>query len=60
MDNLFDVIDAGNGHMVKAWKHGVPFDDAAIVQLIKTASMPFVFLSRFINVKGKSDSTRRK
>ena len=43
MENLFDVIDAGNGHLVKAWKHGVPFEDAAIVQLIKTASMPFVF-----------------
>ena len=42
-EDLFDVIDAGNGHLVKAWKHGVPFEDAAIVQLIKTASMPFVF-----------------
>src|ERR1035437_3846369 len=39
----FEVIEAGNGHIIKAWKKGVPFEDAAIVQLIKTASMPFLF-----------------
>lgn len=41
--NLFDVIEAGNGHIIKAWKRGVPFEDAAIEQLKKTASMPFLF-----------------
>jgi tRNA-splicing ligase RtcB (3'-phosphate/5'-hydroxy nucleic acid ligase) len=43
MENLFDVIDAGNGHIIKAWKRGVPFEEAAIEQLKRTASMPFVF-----------------
>ena len=43
MENLFDVIDAGNGKIVKAWKRGVPFEDGAIEQLKKTAQMPFVF-----------------
>ena len=43
MDNLFDVIDAGNGHIIKAWKRGVPFDENTIEQLKKTASMPFLF-----------------
>lgn len=43
MENLFDVIEAGNGHIIKAWKRGVPFEEAAIEQLKKTASMPFVF-----------------
>src|SRR5271166_728248 len=43
MENLFDVIEAGNGHIIKAWKRGVPFEDAAVEQLKKTASMPFLF-----------------
>lgn len=43
MENLFEVIDAGNGHIVKAWKKGVPFETEAIEQLKRTASMPFVF-----------------
>src|ERR1019366_8051570 len=43
MENLFEVIDAGNGKIIKAWKKGVPFEDAAIEQLKKTAQMPFVF-----------------
>ena len=43
MENLFEVIDAGDGKIVKAWKKGVPFEDAAIEQLKKTAQMPFVF-----------------
>ena len=43
MDNLYEVIQAGNGHIIKAWKRGVPFEDAAIEQLKKTASLPFVF-----------------
>ena len=43
MENLFEVIDAGNGKIIKAWKKGVPFEDAAIEQLKKTAQMPFMF-----------------
>ena len=43
MENLFDVIEAGNGHIIKAWKRGVPFEEAAVEQLKKTASMPFLF-----------------
>ncbi len=43
MENLYEVIDAGNGKIVKAWKRGVPFEDAAIEQLKRTAQMPFVF-----------------
>jgi tRNA-splicing ligase RtcB len=42
-ENLFDVIEAGNGHIIKAWKRGVPFEEAAIAQLKNTASMPFLF-----------------
>ena len=30
MENLFDVIEAGNGHIIKVWKRGVPFEEAAI------------------------------
>jgi len=43
MADMFEVIDAGNGKIVKAWKKGVPFEQGAIDQLIKTAQMPFVF-----------------
>jgi len=43
VENLFEVIDAGNGKIVKAWKRGVPFEEGAIEQLKKTAQMPFVF-----------------
>lgn len=43
MENLFEVIDAGNGHIVKAWKKGVAFEEQAIAQLKKTASVPFLF-----------------
>lgn len=41
-ESLFDVIDAGNGKLIKAWKRGVPFEDAAIEQLKNCARMPFV------------------
>lgn len=39
----YEVIDAGNGKLVKAWKKGVPFEEQAIEQLKKTAQLPFVF-----------------
>lgn len=43
MEPLFDVIDAGDGKFIKAWKRGVPFDEKTIEQLKLTARLPFVF-----------------
>ena len=40
---LFDVIDAGKGHFIKAWKRGVPFEDKAVEQLKNSARLPFVY-----------------
>lgn len=40
---MHEVIDAGNGKIIKAWKQGVPFDDNTIEQLKKTAQLPFIF-----------------
>lgn len=39
----YEVIDAGNGKIVKAWRKGVPFEDKAIEQLKNTAQLPFIF-----------------
>lgn len=39
----FEVIEAGNGKIVKAWKKGVPFEEQAIEQLKNIAQIPFVF-----------------
>ena len=39
----FDVIEAGNGKLIKAWKRGVPFEDKAVEQLKNTARLPFVY-----------------
>lgn len=39
----FEVVTTDNGHLVKMWNKGVPFEAGAITQLKKTASMPFVF-----------------
>jgi len=39
----YDVIDAGGGKFIKAWKRGVLFDDKTIEQLKATAHLPFVF-----------------
>jgi tRNA-splicing ligase RtcB len=41
--STFEVIEAPNGHIIKAWKQGVPFEENTIEQLKKTASMPFLF-----------------
>src|SRR6185312_7971688 len=41
--SAYEVIDAGNGKIVKAWKQGVPFEDKAIEQLKNTAQLPFIF-----------------
>ena len=40
---LFDIIDAGEGRIIKAWKHGVPFEDKAINQLKNAAKLPFIY-----------------
>jgi tRNA-splicing ligase RtcB len=40
---MFEVIDAGNGRFIKAWKKGVRFEDKAIEQLKNTAQLPFIF-----------------
>jgi tRNA-splicing ligase RtcB len=42
MDN-FEVVTTDNGHILKMWCHGVPFETNTIEQLKKTASMPFLF-----------------
>lgn len=39
----YDVIDAGNGKIIKAWKRGVKFDENTIEQLKKVAQLPFVY-----------------
>ena len=38
-----DVISGANTRPVRMWTRGVPVDDRAREQLLKTASMPFVF-----------------
>lgn len=43
MASNFDVIDAGNGKFIKAWRRGVPFEDKAIEQLKNTAQLPFIY-----------------
>jgi tRNA-splicing ligase RtcB len=39
----FEMFETANGHLVKAWNNGVPFEEGAIEQLKKVASLPFVF-----------------
>lgn len=36
------IIDAGNGRFIKAWVQGVPFEEEAREQLIRTARLPFI------------------
>jgi tRNA-splicing ligase RtcB (3'-phosphate/5'-hydroxy nucleic acid ligase) len=43
MESNYEVIDAGNGKIIKAWRKGVKFEDKAIEQLKNTASLPFIF-----------------
>lgn len=38
----FEVIDAGNGKIIKAWKKGVQFEEQAVTQLKQTAQLPFI------------------
>src|SRR5882724_5913256 len=39
----YEVIDAGNGKIIKAWRKGVRFEEKAIEQLKNTAQLPFIF-----------------
>lgn len=39
----YEVIDAGNGRIVKAWNKGVFFEDKAVAQLKNTAQLPFLY-----------------
>jgi tRNA-splicing ligase RtcB len=41
--STFEVIATESGNIIKAWKQGVPFEEQAIEQLKKTASLPFIF-----------------
>ncbi|MFO0624570.1 MAG: RtcB family protein [Polyangiales bacterium] len=38
----FDLVENAGGAPVKAWTRGVPVDDKAIAQLLRTASLPIV------------------
>lgn len=39
----FEVIDAGNGKIVKVWNQGISIEEKAMQQIKNTASLPFVF-----------------
>jgi tRNA-splicing ligase RtcB len=43
MEKNFDVIAAEGHAPIKMWTQGVPVDDGAKAQLVKTASLPFIF-----------------
>jgi tRNA-splicing ligase RtcB len=43
MEKNFDVITAEGHAPIKMWTQGVPVDDGATAQLVKTASLPFIF-----------------
>lgn len=39
----YEQVEAHNGTPIKMWTHGVPVEDDARAQLLKTASLPFIF-----------------
>lgn len=39
----FEVIDAGNGKFIKAWRKGVKFEDQVVQQLKNIAQLPFIY-----------------
>jgi tRNA-splicing ligase RtcB (3'-phosphate/5'-hydroxy nucleic acid ligase) len=39
----FNIIDAGNGKIIKAWHKGVKCDDNTVEQLKKSAQLPFIY-----------------
>ncbi len=43
MERNYEVLNDGDGGLVKMWTRGVPVEDAALRQLRNTASLPFVF-----------------
>lgn len=43
MTRTYDVMESTNGRPVKMWTRGVPVEDGARNQLLKTAQMPFIF-----------------
>jgi tRNA-splicing ligase RtcB len=43
MDEYMTYHRKDTGALVKAWVKGVPIDDAAIEQALKTAALPFIF-----------------
>jgi tRNA-splicing ligase RtcB len=38
----YDIIENSDGSIVKTWTHGVPFEDEAKRQLMRTAELPFI------------------
>ncbi len=43
MKPQFDIIHPTAGAPIKMWTQGVPVEPEAKMQLLKTASMPFIF-----------------
>jgi tRNA-splicing ligase RtcB (3'-phosphate/5'-hydroxy nucleic acid ligase) len=41
-EQSYEVLDAGSGHLVKAWTRGVPVEEAAKEQLLRVARLPFI------------------
>ena len=39
----YQEISAPNGKPIKMWTHGVPLEDEARAQLLRTSQMPFIF-----------------
>ena len=39
----FEIIEAGDGRIIKAWRKGVKFEEKAIDQLKNTARLPFIY-----------------
>jgi tRNA-splicing ligase RtcB (3'-phosphate/5'-hydroxy nucleic acid ligase) len=39
----YEQVETHNGTPIKMWTHGVPVEDDARAQLLKTASLPFIF-----------------
>ena len=42
-DSTYDVIKPETGVPIKAWTRGVPLEDAARVQLLNVAQLPFIY-----------------
>src|SRR4051812_2674089 len=42
MAQSYQIIESGNGGLVKSWTQGVPFEEEAKLQLQRTAMLPFI------------------